>query len=101
MLAHQTSGGCPARTGDLFASGTLSGETRAELGCLFEASSGGRNPCQIAQSGPEGGSGSDSTIKRAWLEDGDIVHMSARVKSPDGTGFVGFGSCSGQVVKGT
>lgn len=94
MLTQLTSGGLPTRPGDLFATGTLSGPTREELGCLLEASRHGASPREMKAPGS-----SSHYISRAYLEDGDIVHFSARVKCPDGPVYIGFGRCSGQIIK--
>ncbi len=44
MLAHMTVNGASLRTGDLFASGTISGDGREQRGSLLELSWGGREP---------------------------------------------------------
>jgi fumarylacetoacetase len=62
MLAHLTSGGAPLRTGDLYASGTVSGPERSQLGCLLELTLDGTDPVDL----PDG-------TRRAYLEDGDEV----------------------------
>ena len=58
MLAHMTVNGASLRTGDLFASGTISGPERDQRGSLLELSWGG------AEALPGG---------RTFLEDGDEV----------------------------
>ncbi|KAL3460091.1 Fumarylacetoacetase [Aspergillus heterothallicus] len=83
MLAHHTAGGCPLRTGDLIATGTLSGPSCKELGCLLEATKNGSEPYELHTSGPE-----TQNIVRRYLEDGDIIELRAS----------GFGSCSGRIV---
>ncbi|KAJ4353957.1 uncharacterized protein N0V89_005689 [Didymosphaeria variabile] len=42
MLAHNAIGGCPLNTGDLLASGTVSGSTESELACLMELTMNGK-----------------------------------------------------------
>src|SRR5690606_3018210 len=64
QLAHQTVNGCNVRTGDLYASGTISGPDRNSFGSLLELSWNGENPLQLP-SGEE----------RTFLEDGDTVIM--------------------------
>jgi fumarylacetoacetase len=59
MLAHMTVNGASARTGDLFASGTVSGPERDQRGCLLELSWGGAEPLTL----PDGS-------VRSFLEDG-------------------------------
>ena len=39
MIAHHTSNGCNLRPGDLFGSGTVSGPSEKERGCLLELTS--------------------------------------------------------------
>ncbi|GAA3517946.1 fumarylacetoacetase [Aeromicrobium panaciterrae] len=66
MLAHMTVNGASLRTGDLFASGTISGAGVAERGSLLELSWNGTEPITLADG---------ST--RSFLEDGDTVTISA------------------------
>ncbi len=66
QLAHLTVNGASLRTGDLFASGTVSGPERAEVGSFLELSWNGTEP--VAVSGE----------KRSYLEDGDTVTLRAR-----------------------
>jgi fumarylacetoacetase len=83
MLAHHTAGGCPMRTGDLIATGTLSGSSHRELGSLLEASRNGILPYEMETTGPE-----KQKISRLFLEDGDIVEFKA----------LGFGTCRGKIM---
>ena len=85
MLAHMTVNGAPARTGDLFASGTVSGPERDQRGCLLELSWGGAEPLTLA----------DGSVRR-WLEDGDEVAISATAPAADGS-RIGFGEVTGQI----
>ena len=50
MLAHLTSNGAAVRTGDLFASGTVSGPEREQRGCLLELTWNGTRAAR--RSGP-------------------------------------------------
>jgi fumarylacetoacetase len=86
MLAHLTCGGAPLRTGDLFASGTVSGPARDQLGCLLELTRGGAEPIPLA----------DGT-QRAFLEDGDEVVIAATAPGPGGT-VLSLGEVRSQVV---
>jgi fumarylacetoacetase len=85
MLAHMTVNGASTRTGDLFASGTVSGPDRDQRGCLLELSWGGAEPLTL----PDGS-------VRSWLEDGDEVAISATAPAADGT-QIGFGEVTGQI----
>ncbi|MEV4417875.1 fumarylacetoacetase [Catellatospora sp. NPDC049609] len=67
QLAHLTVNGASLRTGDLFASGTVSGPTRGEVGSFLELTWGGREPVMVK--GEE----------RTFLADGDTVVLRARV----------------------
>jgi fumarylacetoacetase len=79
MLVHQTIGGCSLATGDLLASGTVSGESEDARGCLLESTWNGKKPIVLT----DGSS-------RAYLEDGDTVRLTGLL----GEG-VGFGDCIG------
>lgn len=86
LLAHLTSNGAPLRTGDLFASGTISGPRREQTGCLMELTWGGTEPLRLA----------DGSV-RTFLEDGDVVTISATAPGADGT-RIGFGEVTGRIV---
>jgi fumarylacetoacetase len=89
QLAHLTVNGASLRTGDLFASGTVSGPARDQYGSLLELSWNGNRPLALA----------DRTT-RAFLEDGDVVSLSATAPGPDGS-RIGFGEVTGRVVAAT
>lgn len=86
MLAHLTAGGASLRTGDLYASGTVSGPDPGQRGCMMELAWGGAQPLTL----PDGS-------ERAWLEDSDEVVISATAAGPDGA-RVGLGEARGQVL---
>lgn len=87
QLAHATSNGCQVEFGDLYASGTISGENEGEFGSLLELSWRGQKPITIEETGET----------RTFLEDGDEVIMRAWAQ---GDGFrIGFGDCTGRVIK--
>jgi fumarylacetoacetase len=88
QLAHATAGGAPLRTGDLFASGTVSGPGADERGCLLELTWDGTRPLTL----PGGAA-------RAYLEDGDVVRITATAPGADGV-TIGFGSVEGRVAAG-
>jgi len=86
QLAHLTSNGASLRTGDLYASGTVSGASREERGSLLELSWNGTEPLTLADG---------ST--RSFLPDGDEVTISASAPGPGG-GRIGFGEVTGRVA---
>jgi fumarylacetoacetase len=85
QLAHLTVNGASARTGDLFASGTVSGHGEDQRGSLIELSWNGANPLRLA----------DGTERR-FLADGDTVTISATAPGPGST-VVGFGDVTGTI----
>lgn len=106
MIAHLTVGGCPMQTGDLIGSGTLSGTSLAEAGCLVEATEDGQNPivAYAINVTAEKGQPSEKSIQRLYLEDGDEVVFHVGVDAPQKadargiSGAVGFGACKGTVL---
>ena len=86
MLAHQTSNGTKVESGDLYASGTISGETDDSFGSLLELSWKGSKPLLLAETGEQ----------RAFLEDGDTVIMTGYCQA-DGY-RIGFGELRNTVV---
>lgn len=86
MIAHHTSSGCNLRTGDLLASGTVSGPTEDSRGCLLERTWRGTKPIQLG----------DGT-ERKFLQDGDEVIMRAWCERK-GFPRIGFGECRGVVM---
>jgi fumarylacetoacetase len=88
LLAHHASNGCNLRSGDLLASGTVSGATRDALGCLLELTRRGATPITL----PTG-------EKRTFLEDGDEVILRGSCARP-GAVRIGLGECRGMVMPG-
>jgi fumarylacetoacetase len=88
MFAHHTSNGCNFQSGDLFATGTISGPEQDARGCLLELTRRGTQPLSL----PDGET-------RKFLEDGDEVIMRGYCERP-GTVRIGFGECRGTVVAG-
>jgi fumarylacetoacetase len=86
MLAHLTVNGASTRTGDFYASGTVSGPDREQRGCLLELSWGGAEPLTL----PDGS-------VRCFLEDADEVTITATAPAADG-GSIGFGEVTGRVL---
>lgn len=84
QLAHHTVNGCNMRSGDLLASGTISGPDPASYGSLLERTWRGTKPLQLP-----GGE------QRSFLQDGDTITL---------TGFaekeglrIGFGEAIGTI----
>ncbi|MGO9197823.1 MAG: fumarylacetoacetase [Acidimicrobiales bacterium] len=86
QLAHLTVNGASLRTGDLFASGTVSGPGPAEVGSLLELTRNGTVPLSL-----EGGG------RRAFLEDGDVVVIRGTAPGPGGSS-IGFGEAAGRIL---
>jgi len=98
MLAHHTAGGCRTYGGDLIATGTLSGTSRSQLGCLLEATYNGASPYEMVSIGAGQDGNPKKSISRRFLEDGDTIEFRAQADDGSGLGKVGFGVCSGQVL---
>jgi fumarylacetoacetase len=86
MIAHHTENGCNLRPGDLLGTGTQSGPTRGEEGCLLELTRGGKEPLSL----PDGET-------RSFLHDGDTVVLRGWCERP-GHVRIGFGECRGTVL---
>jgi fumarylacetoacetase len=86
QLAHLTASGASLRTGDLFASGTVSGPEPDQWGSLIELTSNGSRPVCL----PDGS-------KRSYLADGDTVSITAWTDGDDGS-RIGFGPLAGTVT---
>jgi fumarylacetoacetase len=89
QLAHMTVNGASLRTGDLYASGTVSGPAAGERGSFLELSWNGQQPVRLL----------DGT-QRSFLEDGDVVTIRARAPGPAGA-TIGFGEVSGRIEPAT
>jgi fumarylacetoacetase len=87
MLAHMTVNGASLRTGDLFASGTISGDERNQRGSFLELSWGGTEPFAV----------SGSTSGRTFLEDGDEVVLRATAPGALG-GRIALGEVAGTIT---
>ena len=85
QLAHLTVNGASLRTGDLFASGTVSGPDPDQVGSFLELAWNGERPVTLA----------DGSL-RTFLMDGDEVVITART---NGSGVpIGFGEVRGRVL---
>ncbi len=86
LLAHATLNGAATRTGDLVASGTVSGDQPGSEGCLLERAWAGERPLRL----PDGTS-------RAYLEDGDTVSVRGWAGG-DGRPLLALGEVTGTVL---
>jgi fumarylacetoacetase len=86
LATHHASNGCNLRTGDLLASGTVSGPSKESRGCLLELTWRGAEPISL----PTG-------EQRRFLEDGDEVILRGYCER-DGFARIGFGDCRGTVI---
>ncbi|GAA0957984.1 fumarylacetoacetase [Kribbella koreensis] len=85
MLAHLSVNGASVRTGDLYASGTVSGADKNQRGSFLELSWGGRKPVTVK--GEE----------RTFLQDGDEVTITATATASDGT-QIPLGAVTGRIL---
>ena len=86
MLTHHASNGCNLQTGDLMATGTVSGADKNARGCLLELTWRGKEPIEL----PNGET-------RRFLEDGDEVIMKGFCER-EGFRRIGFGECRGVIL---
>lgn len=85
QLAHHTVNGCNVEVGDVYASGTISGEDEKSYGSMLELTWRGTKPLQLKDG-----------IERKFIEDGDTVTMKAWSEK---NGIrVGFGEVTGKIL---
>ncbi|GGM30563.1 fumarylacetoacetase [Micromonospora sonchi] len=85
QLAHLTVNGAALRTGDLYASGTVSGPRRDQVGSFLELTWGGAEPVTVAGA------------ERTFLADGDTVTITATAPGPDGS-VIALSAVTGTVL---
>ncbi|MGY5306455.1 fumarylacetoacetase [Nocardia gipuzkoensis] len=85
MLAHLTANGASTRTGDLYASGTISGPAPDQRGSFIELSWGGSRPVLV------------DGRQRTFLEDGDEVTITASAPGPPAA-RIGLGEVTGRIL---
>ncbi|MCX7834574.1 MAG: fumarylacetoacetase [bacterium] len=85
QIAHHTINGCNLRTGDLLASGTISGDHEHSYGSLLELTWNGKNPIHL-----------NNGKTRTFLEDGDTVIIRGYCQNKDYT--ISFGEVVGTIV---
>jgi fumarylacetoacetase len=84
MLAHLTVNGASTRTGDLFASGTISGAAKDQRGAFIELTWGGAEPVTVKGE------------SRSFLVDGDTVTITATAPGTAG-GRIALGEVTGLI----
>ena len=85
QIAHLTANGAHLRTGDLLASGTISGPERGSEGSLIELTLNATEPLEIAGA------------RRTFLEDGDEVVLRGRAHPVEGV-TLELGDAAGRIV---
>ena len=85
QIAHLTANGAHLRTGDLLASGTISGPDRGSEGSLIELTVGGAEPLEVAG------------VRRTFLEDGDDVVLRGWARPEHGV-TIELGEAAGRIV---
>lgn len=85
QLAHMSSNGTPIEVGDVYASGTISGDSDDSYGSLLELCWKGTRPLNL----PDG-------TTRSFLQDGDTLILKGYAQNDDVR--VGFGEVSGTVL---
>ena len=85
LVTHHAGNGCNLRTGDLLATGTISGPNEGSEGCLLEMKH--RAAPVLLPTGET----------RTFLEDGDQVTFRAYA-SREGLPRIGFGECTGTIL---
>jgi fumarylacetoacetase len=86
LIAHHTSNGCNLQTGDVLATGTISGPAEASAGCLLELTRNGAQPILL----PTGES-------RTFLADGDEIILRGWCEAKD-TSRIGLGECRATIL---
>ncbi len=85
QVAHHTINGCNLRTGDIFASGTVSGDQPGSYGSFIELCWGGKQPLTLSNG-----------ETRTFLEDGDSVTITGWCQGDNYR--IGFGEVTGTVL---
>ncbi len=85
QLAHHTVNGCNVEVGDMYASGTISGENPRSFGSMLELTWRGQKPLEL-----------DNDGERKFIEDNDTVIMRGFAEK-DGI-RVGFGEVTGKIL---
>ncbi len=97
LITHHVSNGCNLQSGDLLASGTISGPSQEARGCMLELTWDG--PPALGADGkpkPRKPITLPTGETRTFLADGDEIVMRAWCER-DGFRRIGFGECRGRV----
>ena len=86
LITHHTSNGCNLQTGDILATGTISGPAPTSAGCLLELTRNGAQPLLL----PTGES-------RAFLADCDEIILRGSCEAP-GHPRIGLGECRATIL---
>jgi fumarylacetoacetase len=86
LVTHHTSNGCNLQTGDILATGTISGSNEAAAGCLIELTRNGAQPIKL----PTGET-------RAYLADGDEIILRGTCELPSHP-RIGLGECRAAIL---
>lgn len=85
QMAHHTISGCNMNTGDMLATGTISGEQKEERGCMMELTWRGSEPIELSNG-----------EQRKFIQDHDEIKMTGYAQ---GDGFrIGFGEVKGKIL---
>ena len=85
QLSHHTVNGCNVRTGDLLASGTISGSSPDSYGSLLELSWNGSEPINLSNG-----------VQRTFLDNHDSISITGWCQNNNYR--IGFGSVSGKIT---
>ncbi|MCF6777004.1 fumarylacetoacetase [Thiotrichales bacterium 19X7-9] len=85
QLAHHSVNGCPMNTGDLLASGTISGSNEKSFGSMIELTFGGKETIKLM-----------NQEERKFLQDGDTAVIKGYCQNEDYR--IGFGEVKGTVL---
>ena len=85
QLAHHTVNGCPVNSGDMMASGTISGPTPESYGSMLELSWRGEHPIKL-----------NNGEERKFVEDNDTITLKGFCQNYEVR--VGFGECKSKLL---
>ncbi|SPO05400.1 probable Fumarylacetoacetase [Cephalotrichum gorgonifer] len=85
LVTHHTVTGCNLNTGDLLASGTISGVKLGTFGSFLEATKNGKEPLALKNG-----------ETRTFLQDGDGIIITGAAGNEGH--YVGFGECAGVIL---